>query len=263
MSECKIICVCNQKGGIGKSSLVNALSIGLARKNYRVLAVDMDPQANLSMSMGVTFPDLEENTIANIMLSRLQGQPAGIEQSSIRSNFGVDFVIGNDDLGKVDRMLSGFRDSEFLLSEIIADIKQEYGYIIFDTAPNIGNLTENAIIAADEIIIPSEPQFFSTKGIQSLFNEIESIRHRKNPQLRITGILPTKVDMRTNITKDFIETINQIFQDKVHIFQSYIPLSVKLSECNDGKNIYEYDKNGKGVQAYLSFVDEFLQRMEG
>lgn len=214
MNECKVIAVCNQKGGIGKSSLANALSIGLARKEYRILLIDMDPQGNVSMSMGIAFPDDIDETIASLMLSKLKREKASLDKTFIHHNFGVDFVVGNDDLGKIDRMLSGFRDSEYLLDALLEEVKANYDFIILDTMPSIGNLTENAIVATDEILIPSEPQFFSTKGIQSLFDDIEQIRHRKNPKLRITGILPTKADMRTNITKDFIQTVNTVFEDK-------------------------------------------------
>lgn len=260
MNECKVIAICNQKGGIGKSSLANAMSVGLARKGYKVLLVDMDPQGNASMSMGVTFPDDIEDTIASLMLAKLQERDISLSENFIHENYGVDFVVGNDDLGKLERMLSGFRDSEYILDNLLSEVKHRYDFAVLDTMPSIGNLTENAIVAADEILIPSEPQYFSTKGIQSLFDDIGQIQQRKNPKLKIAGILPTKVDMRTNITKEFIKAVNLVFKNNVHIFNSYIPMSVKLAECNDGKNIYEYDKNGKGVQAYLNFIDEYLER---
>lgn len=259
----KIIAVVNQKGGVAKTTTTNALGIGLANKGYTVLLVDMDPQGNLSMSLGIPFPDKEENGIAQLLLLGLQGRKSEICITDyIHSKYGVDFLVGNDDLGKIDRMLSGFRDGEYMLQVLLQHISEGYDCVIIDCMPSVGNLTESAIIAADEIIVPSEPQYFSTKGIQSLFDEISVIQRRKNPKLKIAGILPTKVDTRTNITKEFMSAINSIFGNSIYLF-SPIPSSVKLAECNDGKNIYEYDPNGKGVKAYLSFVDEYLKKGSG
>lgn len=256
----KIIAVVNQKGGVAKTTTTNALGIGLANKGFRVLLIDLDSQGNLSMSLGVPFPDEREHTIAKLMLDKLQELPeAKISSEYINHIHNVDFIIGNDDLHKIDRMLSGFQDGEYALEALLQGVKSDYDYILIDCMPNVGNLTENAIVAADELIIPSEPQYFSTKGIQSLFDEIGKIKRRKNPNLKIAGILPTRVDIRTNIAKEFLTALESVFGEQVHIFKTAIPFSTKLSECNDGKNIYEYDKNGKGVLAYQAFVDEYLK----
>ncbi|WMJ24287.1 ParA family protein [Paludicola sp. MB14-C6] len=255
----KIIAVVNQKGGVAKTTTTNAFGIGLANKGYKVLLIDLDSQGNLSMSLGINFPDNEEYTIAKLMLDKLQEkETAHITAEYIHTIHGVDFIVGNDDLHKIDRMLSGFQDGEYALESLLSDIKNNYDYIIIDCMPNVGNLTENAIVAADELIIPSEPQYFSTKGIQSLFDEIGKIKRRKNPNLQIAGILPTRVDIRTNIAKEFLTALREVFGSDIHIFNTSIPFSTKLAECNDGKNIYEYDKAGKGVQAYIEFVDEYL-----
>ncbi|MEG0895441.1 MAG: ParA family protein, partial [Oscillospiraceae bacterium] len=144
------------------------------------------------------------------------------------------------------------------LDTLLLPIKNKYDYIIIDCRPSLGILTENAVIVADELIVPSEAQFFSTKGIQLLFDEIEKIKRRKNPTLKIAGILPTKVDFRTSIAKEFIDAVKEIFNGNIKVF-SPIPINTKISECNDGKNIYEYDKNGKGVIAYKKFIDEYLK----
>ena len=255
---CKTIAIVNQKGGVAKTTTTNALGIGLANKGYKVLLVDLDPQGNLSMSLGVDFPDVVNNTVAQAMLYVLQDRSSEINYTDyVNTIFGVDFLIGNDDLGKVDRMLSGFRDGEYTLDTILKPFKNDYDYILIDCMPSVGNLTENAIITADEIIVPSEPQYFSTKGIQSLFDEISSIKRKKNPSLVFAGILPTKVDYRTSIAKEFITAVQGVFEESMRLF-SPIPISTKLAECNDGKNIYEYDKNGKGVQAYIKFVEEYI-----
>ncbi len=211
------------------------------------------------MSLGVNFPDTVENTIAKAMLNTIQERNNEIQYSDyINTIFGVDFFIGNVDLENLDKMLSAFRDGEYTLDTILQPIKKNYDYIIIDCRPSLGNLTENAVIVADELLVPSEPQYFSTKGIQCLFDEITAIKRKKNPNLKIAGILPTKVDYRTSIAKEFIVAVKQIFNDDIKVF-SPIPISTKLAECNDGKNIYDYDNNGKGVQAYLNFVDEYLE----
>lgn len=256
----KVIAVVNQKGGVAKTTTSNAFGIGLANKGYKVLLIDLDSQGNLSMSLGINFPDEVENTISKLMLDKLQEkETAHITPDFIQSIHGVDFIVGNDDLHKIDRMLSGFQDGEYALEGLLQEVKQQYNYIIIDCMPNVGNLTENAIVAADELIIPSEPQYFSTKGIQSLFDEIGKIKRRKNPNLRIAGVLPTRVDIRTNIAKEFLTALREVFGTDINIFNTAIPFSTKLAECNDGKNIYEYDKTGKGVQAYIGFVEEYLK----
>lgn len=256
----KIIAIVNQKGGVAKTTTTNALGTGLAIKGYKVLLIDLDPQGNLSMSLGVAFPDEQEHTIATLMLDKLQEHPVEITADYIHHIHNVDFIVGNDDLHKIDRMLSGFQDPEYVLEELLAPIKDRYDFILIDCMPNVGTLTENAIVCADELLIPSEPQYFSTKGIQSLFDEIGKIKRRKNPNLKLAGILPTRVDTRTNLAKDFLQAIHDVFGDQVKIFNSAIPFSTKLAECNDGKNIYVYDKNGKGVLAYMAFVEEYLNQ---
>ncbi|MEG2812986.1 MAG: ParA family protein [Oscillospiraceae bacterium] len=251
----KTIAIVNQKGGVAKTTTTNALAIGLSRRGYKVLAIDLDPQGNLSMSFGVNFPD-EHMSVADLILNNLREKENNVADY-INNEFGVDFIIGNDDLGQVERILSGFRDGEYSLDNILRPLKSSYDYIIIDCMPSIGNLTENAIITADEIIIPSEPQFFSVKGIQSLCREIKKIKTKKNPNLQIIGILPTKLDIRTNIASEFIDKIKDVFDEEINIF-SYIPISTKLAECNEAKNIFEYDKNGKGVLAYSKFIDDYL-----
>jgi chromosome partitioning protein len=255
----KVIAIVNQKGGVAKTTTTNALGIGLARKGHKVLLIDLDPQGNLSMSLGVPFPDDERNSIAALMDDSINNHFSDeLSEKYIHSNFGVDFIVGNDNLGRLERSLAGYRGSEFALNKILEGIKDKYDYIIIDCMPSVGNLTENAITAADEVIVPSEPQFFSTKGIQSLFYEIGEIRRLSNTKLKIAGILQTKVDLRTNVAKEFVKMLNEIFGGEVNVFNTFIPVSTKLSECSNGKNIYEYDKNGKGVQAYESFVEEYL-----
>lgn len=253
----KIIAVLNQKGGVGKTTTSNALGLGLSAKGYKVLLIDLDAQGNLSMSLGTPFPDDEQKTMAQLLQLTLQEQEYNINDYINRFDK-VDYLIGNDDLGKIDRMLAGWRDGEYVLSNILKPMSEQYDYIIIDCMPSVGMLTENAIVSADEIIIPSEPQFFSVKGIQSLLDEIGKIKRRKNPNLKIVGILPTKVDMRLNVSKAFMTTLKEVFSGNVRIFDTYIPVSTKLAECNAGSNMYEYDKNGKGVLAYKSFVDEYL-----
>lgn len=131
MNECEIISCCNQKGGVAKTTTNNALALGLARKGYKVLAIDLDPQGNFSMSMGVSFTDQQEHTIASLMLQRLQGKKTKLDERYIQRNFEVDFVVGDDDLGKVGRMLSGFRDSEYIMEEILSEVKDKYLPIIY------------------------------------------------------------------------------------------------------------------------------------
>lgn len=254
----KIIAVVNQKGGVAKTTTTNALGIGLARKGYKVLLVDLDPQGNLSMSLGIDFPDTEDYTTAQAMLEVLQGKADDIcLDKYIRTMHGVDFLIGNDDLGKIERMLPGSRDAEYTLDTILESIKDVYNYIIIDCMPSVGALTDNALIVADEVIIPTEPQFFSVKGIQHLLHDISAVQQRKNPKLKISGILPTKVDIQTKVAQGFLQALSDVFGDSINIF-SLIPKSTKIAECNTGINLYEYDPSGKGVKAYENFVNEFL-----
>lgn len=259
-----IVAIVNQKGGVAKTTTANALGLGLSRKGYKVLLIDLDPQGNLSMSLGIPFPDEETKTIAALLLQQLQAPDrCEITPAHIKHRYGVDYIVGNDDLGNIDRMLPGWRQSEFTLDAVLAPVKGQYDYILIDCMPSIGSLTENAIVAADEVLVPSEPQFFSTKGIQSLFNEIGKIQKRNNPSLKVAGILATKVDLRTNVAREFTAGLRSLFSDTVRIFDTMIPLSTKLSECSAGENMYEYDKNGKGVVAYARFIEEYLEQKGG
>ncbi len=254
----KIISIVNQKGGVAKTTTTNALGIALGSMGYTVLLIDLDPQGNLSMSLGVNFPDEQPFSISQLMLDIVDKKDINTTPF-VKNKFGVDFFIGNSKLSMLDKMLPNIRGGEFILDEVLSKLNKKYDYVIIDCMPSVGLLTENALCCSDEAIITTEPQFFSMKGVQSLISEILTIKRRYNPKLVIDGILPTKVNIRTNNTKEFIKMLYEVFSKDLHIYD-FIPLSVKISEASKGKNIYNDGKRCKGAIAYLNFVLEYIKR---
>ncbi len=258
----KIISIVNQKGGVAKTTTTNAFGVGLVKLGYKVLLVDLDAQGNLSMSLGVNFPD-EHKSIANLMLEVIDKKELTKNSFDeyINNKYGVDFLVGNYKLSILDKTLNGVRGGEFILEKVLSVIQDNYDYVIIDCMPSVGSLTENALCCCDEVIIPTEPHFFSVKGIESLISEILTIKKRYNPKLKINGILATKVEMNTNNAKEFLSLLNSNFAKDLYLYKTIIPKSVAIAEASKGKNLFVY-RNTKGAVYYGAFIKEFLRRIK-
>jgi chromosome partitioning protein len=257
----KVIICANQKGGVAKSTSVVNLGVGLAGKGKRVLVIDNDPQGSLTEALGFPEPDKLGVTLANIMEWVLNEDDFESDAGIIHHEEGIDLMPANIELSGVETSLVGIMSSETTLKEYIDMIRDDYDYILVDCSPNLGQLTLNALVAADEVIIPVQAAYLPIKGLEQLLKTISRVKRKMNPNLNIMGILITMVDYRTIYAREITEVLYEHYGKSIHIFDEVIPLSVRAAEASaEGVSIYKYDKNGKVAQAYMQIVEEVLNR---
>ena len=256
---CKVLICANQKGGVAKSTSVVNLGIGLARKGKRVLLIDNDPQGSLTEALGYPEPDKLETTLANVMEWVLNEEDFDLSAGILHHEEGIDLMPANIELSGVETSLVGIMSSETTLKEYIEMISDDYDYIMVDCSPNLGQLTLNALVASDELIIPVQAAYLPLKWLEQLLRTISRVKRKMNPKLDIMGILITMVDYRTNFAKDITEVLYEHYGNNIHIFDEVIPFSVKAAEASaEGVSIYSYDGKGKVAAAYEKIVEEVV-----
>lgn len=256
MEQAKVIALTNQKGGVGKTTTTLNLGVGLAKAGKRVLLVDADPQGSLTVSFGIKKPDELSLSLASVMRAEILDGPAPLEDTILHSE-GVDLVPSNIELSGVEMSLFNAMSRESILRECLAEQKSRYDYILIDCMPSLGMMTINALTAADSVIIPTQPNFLSTKGINLLLGSISKVKRQLNPALKIDGILLTMVDSRTNNARAVMDALRSGIGQNLRVFDTEIPFSVRAAECSvEGKSIFAHDKSGKVALAYESLVKE-------
>ncbi len=260
MNHCKTIALVNQKGGVGKTTSTINLGVGLASQGNKVLLVDGDPQHSLTIGLGVTDPDNLEHTLNTAMLAEIEGEPSQWETGIIHHREGVDLLPANDELAGIELRLFSAMSREQVLKSVLSHIKDRYDYILIDGMPSLGIVTVNVLVAADSVIIPSEPDFLSTKGMNLLLKTIGRVRRQINPRLKIDGIVVTKVDSRTNNAKNIIAALRTTLDGSIRVFDTEIPRSVRAAEASgEGKSIFAFDPKGRVAQAYGNLTKEVAE----
>lgn len=255
----KVITIASQKGGVAKSTSCVNLGIGLAREGKRVLLIDSDAQGSMSACLGVTEPDELDITLVTLMKKIVNDEPWEIKEGILYHEEGIAFLPANIELAGLETTLVNVISRETILRQYVERVRNQYDYILIDTAPSLGMITINALVAADSILIPVEAAYLSVKGLQQLIRTIGRVRRQLNPGLEIEGILLTKVDRRTNFAKDISEKLREAYGDKVHIFKNCIPLSVKAAEISaEGRSIFLHAPKGIVAEGYAALTREVL-----
>ncbi len=263
MEKRKVIAIINQKGGVGKTTTTANLGVCLARQGKRVLLIDADPQASLSISLGVKDPDGLDVTIASVFQEIIEEGTVSPDFGIIHNKEGVDLLPSNIELSAMETGLVNVMSREFVLKEYIRQIGDRYDYILIDCMPSLGMLAINALVAADSVIIPCQPNYLSTKGINLLLGSVMKVRRTINPSLKIDGILLTMVDNRTKNAKEIISSLRASVGQNIRVFQAEIPRSVRVAESSiSGHSILSYDKGGKAALAYEALTKEVLELEE-
>ncbi len=255
-----VITVANQKGGVAKTTTSCALASALARQGKRVLAVDMDPQGNLTDKSGV--PQNEDGTYAALK----DEEPTGVLTIAHGKQPIYDVLPASIYLAAIEQELSGVMGRECRLKEAFAaaGLKKRYDYVIIDTPPSLGTLTVNALVAADYVLIPAMADISAIKGISQLNSTIRNVKKYFNPKLKIAGILLTRCDARTNVAKKAKE-VSKMLADTIgtNIYDGFIRASVVVPESGfQSRDLYDYAKDSTVAQDYEAFVGEFLNTIK-
>ena len=248
----KIIAICNQKGGTGKTTTAVNLSAALADIGKKVLLVDMDPQGNTTSGVGVNKNEIK-SSVYEILLHKISPSQA-ILKTAITN---LDLIPCNIHLTGAEIELVGVLSRENRLKKALGEIKDSYDFVIIDSPPSLGLLTLNSLVAANSILIPIQCEFYALEGVSQLLNTIALIRDGLNPLLEIEGVLMTMADFRTNLTVEVINEVKKYFKDKV--FKTVIPRNIRLSEAPSyGKPINLYDSTSVGSKKYYDLAREVL-----
>lgn len=257
MDKCKIIAIANQKGGVGKTTTTVNLGVGLARAGHRVLLVDGDPQGSLTIALGIPNPDALDETLGGAMLAEISDRTLPKGFGILRHKEGIDLLPGNIELSGIELSLINAMSRETVMRTVLHQYKDSYDYILIDCMPSLGLMTINSLAAANSVIVPSQPNYLSTKGFNLLLRSIGRIKRQINPQLTIEGILFTIVDSRTSNARAIISAMRTTVGDQIKVFGTEIPRSVRAVEAAElGQSIFAYNPQGKVAKAYNNFVKE-------
>ena len=260
MSNCKVIALTNQKGGVGKTTTAVNLGVGLAKQGKKVLLIDADAQANLTMALGYNRPDDLPFTLSTVMQDIIDDKTVDVSQGIIHHEEGVDLIPSNIELSGLEVRLINALSRESVLKTYVNEVKRDYDFVLIDCMPSLGMITINSLAAADSVVIPTQPHYLSAKGLELLLRTVSKVKRQINPRLRIDGILMTMVMPRTNISKDIISSVKSAYGQKIRVFDTQIPHSVRAVEATaEGKSIFAYDKGGKVAAAYDQFAKEVVE----
>jgi chromosome partitioning protein len=246
----KVLTFANQKGGVAKTTTTLNLGVAFQEMGYRILAVDMDPQGNLTMSLGLN-PDLVRPSMYDVMVHGVSIEEAILPRE-------LDVAVSSIDLAAAEIALSSLIGRERVLSKALLPVMDRYDFIVVDTPPSLGLLTVNALTAADAVIVPVQCEYLSLRGLAQLEKTLELVRENLNPRVHIAGIVPTMYDSRTVHGREAVEVLRQTFGELV--FSTPIRKTIKFAEAPvKGESVLKYAPDSQAAMAYRQLAKEVLR----
>lgn len=250
----RIISIANQKGGVGKTTTAINVAACLAEKGQKVLAIDMDPQGNMSSGLS-----LDKNSLENSTYELLLGE-IDIKEAITKEVFeNLDILGTNINLSAIEVELAGTENVHYILKGYVEEIREEYDFIIIDCPPSLNLLTLNAMVASDSVIVPIQCEYFALEGLSQLMHTINLVQERLNPNLEIEGVVFTMYDARTNLSLQVVENVKDNLEQNV--YKTIIPRNIRLAEApSHGLPINMYDSKSTGAESYRMLADEVIER---
>lgn len=252
----RIIAVANQKGGVGKTTTAINLSSCLASLGKKVLAIDMDPQGNMTSGLGIDKNEVEY-TVYELILGQV-----GIEKVICKDALeNLDVLPTNINLSAAEIELIGVEEKEFIIRKEVDKVKKNYDFIVIDCPPSLSMLTINVMTTADSVLVPIQCEYYALEGLSQLIHTIDLVKERLNPELKIEGVVFTMYDARTNLSLQVVENVKDNLQQT--IYKTIIPRNIRLAEApSHGLPINLYDPKSSGAESYMLLAEEVINKGE-